>query len=123
VPHTHPSFGVEQQFPEGSIMKSLFKTVALVVVLAAPLASFAQSQQPLTRAEVNAQLVQIERAGYNPAAATDANYPADIQAAEARIANQRDTTGYGSSTNGSSQAGRMAPAATPGRVMPMNDAQ
>lgn len=104
-------------------MKSLFKTVALVVVLAAPLASFAQSQQPLTRAEVNAQLVQIERAGYNPAAATDANYPADIQAAEARIANQRDTTGYGSSTNGSSQAGRMAPAATPGRVMPMNDAQ
>ncbi len=92
-------------------MKSLIKAVALVVVIAAPVASFAQSEQPLTRAEVKAQLVQIEQAGYNPAIATDSTYPADIQAAEARVAAQHDTTGYGSSANGSSQTG--TPTAAP----------
>ncbi|CAB3727869.1 DUF4148 domain-containing protein [Paraburkholderia rhynchosiae] len=96
-------------------MKSLINTIALAVVLAAPLASFAQSEQPLTRAEVKAQLKQIEQAGYNPAAAVDANYPADIQAAEARIAAQNamaqsDSTGYGSTATGSSQTGSAAPA-------------
>ena len=100
-------------------MKSLIKAVALVVVLAAPVAAFAQSEQPLTRAEVKAQLVQIEQAGYNPAIATDATYPADIQAAEARVAAEHDTTGYGSPANGSSQTGATAPAATPVRPMSM----
>jgi len=88
-------------------MKSLIKVVTLAVVFAAPVASFAQAQ-PLTRAQVKAELRQIEQAGYNPAAAVDANYPADIQAAEARIAAQNataqaDVTGYGSSGGGSSQ--------------------
>ncbi|AXF18296.1 DUF4148 domain-containing protein [Paraburkholderia caledonica] len=96
-------------------MKSLIKAVALVVVLAVPVVSFAQSEQPLTRAEVKAQLKQIEQAGYNPAVAVDATYPADIQAAEARIAAQNaiaksDTTGYGSTATGSSQAGAAASA-------------
>ncbi|MFM0730044.1 DUF4148 domain-containing protein [Paraburkholderia sediminicola] len=100
-------------------MKSLIKAAALVVVIAAPVASFAQSEQPLTRAEVRAQLVQIEQAGYNPAVATDSTYPADIQAAEARIAAQHDT-GYGSSANGSSQTGTNAPAATPVQPAPMD---
>ncbi|HYS65108.1 MAG TPA: DUF4148 domain-containing protein [Paraburkholderia sp.] len=99
-------------------MKSLIKAVALAVVLAAPVASFAQSAQPLTRAQVKAELRQIEEAGYNPAVAVDANYPADIQAAEARVAAQNataqaDTTGYGSSANGSSQTGVNAPAVNP----------
>jgi hypothetical protein len=100
-------------------MKSLIKAVALVVVFAAPVASFAQSEQPLTRAEVRAQLIQIEQAGYNPAVATDSTYPADIQAAEARVAAQHDT-GYGSSANGSSQTGTTAPAATPVQPVPMD---
>ncbi|AFT89074.1 DUF4148 domain-containing protein [Paraburkholderia phenoliruptrix] len=96
-------------------MKTLIRAVALAVVLAAPAASFAQSEQPLTRAEVKAQLKQIEQAGYNPATAVDANYPADIQAAEARVAAQNamaqsDTTGYGSTATGSSQTGSGAPA-------------
>lgn len=67
-------------------MKSLMKAIALVVVIAAPVASFAQTEQPLTRAEVKAQLIQIEQAGYNPAASGDSTYPGDIQAAEARVA-------------------------------------
>ncbi|CAH2900094.1 MAG: FIG00464122: hypothetical protein [uncultured Paraburkholderia sp.] len=96
-------------------MKTLIRAVALAVVLAAPVTSFAQSEQPLTRAEVKAQLKQIEEAGYNPATAVDANYPADIQAAEARVAAQNamaqsDTTGYGSTATGSSQTGSGAPA-------------
>jgi len=66
-------------------MKSLIKAVALAAVLAAPLAAFAQaSQQPVTRADVRNDLIRVEHAGYNPATANDANYPADIQAAEQR---------------------------------------
>jgi hypothetical protein len=101
-------------FSEGSIMKSLVKAVALVAVFAAPVASFAQSEQPLTRAEVKAQLKQIEQAGYNPAVATDSTYPADIQAAEARVAAQNNAaTGYGPPTAGSSETGSDVPAGNP----------
>ncbi len=88
-------------------MKSLVKAIALVVVLAAPVVSFAQSEQPVTRAEVKAQLTQLEKAGYNPGKSSDATYPADIQAAEARVAAQ-NATSYGPAVNGSSQSGRSA---------------
>jgi Ni/Co efflux regulator RcnB len=65
-------------------MKSLIQTVVVAAVLAAPVASFAQSNAPVTRAQVRAELVQLEKAGYNPNA-NDANYPANLQAAEARV--------------------------------------
>ncbi|KDB08254.1 Protein of unknown function DUF4148 [Burkholderia sp. lig30] len=91
-------------------MKSLIKAVAVAVVLTAPLASFAQSnQQPLTRAQVRAELVQLEKAGYNP---NDwVNYPENIQAAQAKIAAQNsgaqaDTTGYGADSAAASQSGQ-----------------
>ncbi|MBP0592532.1 DUF4148 domain-containing protein [Paraburkholderia sp. LEh10] len=104
-------------------MKSLIKAVAIAAVLAAPIASFAQSNQPVTRAQVRAELVQLEKAGYNPATAVDSTYPADIQAAEARVQSQNGAvaqapvadTGYGPSTNGSSQSGAAA--------KPLNPAQ
>ena len=88
-------------------MKSLIKAVALAVVLAAPVVSFAQSNQPVTRAEVRAQLVQLEKAGYNPSA-SDEEYPENIQAAQARVDAQQagvQASGFGSSTNGSSASG------------------
>ncbi|WP_322102952.1 DUF4148 domain-containing protein [Paraburkholderia sp. J41] len=98
-----------------------FVQAALVAALvAAPALSFAQAQVqnngPLTRAEVKAQLIQLERAGYNPATADDATYPNEIQAAEARVAQQQgvaqaqapETSGYGPSTSGSSQSGQPA---------------
>ncbi|MGF6760819.1 opacity protein-like surface antigen [Paraburkholderia sp. GAS33] len=104
-------------------MKSLIQAVAIAAILAAPAAAFAQaadtSQQPMTRAEVKNQLIQLEQAGYNPAEANDPNYPADVQAAEQRIQAQNpqvaqqgvaDTTGYGPSTSGSSASGTMQPA-------------
>jgi hypothetical protein len=91
-------------------MTSLIKAVALAAVLAAPVVSFAQSDQPLTRAQVRAELVQLEKAGYNPAASSDTTYPANIQAAEARVAAQNGaTSGMGGVVSGSSSSG--APAA------------
>jgi|SRR5258706_11733715 hypothetical protein len=92
-------------------MKSLIKAVAIAAVLAAPVVSFAQSNQPLTRAQVRAELIQLEKAGYNPATANDYDYPANIQAAEARVAAQNgtaQTSGYGPSASGSSQSGHAA---------------
>jgi hypothetical protein len=86
-------------------MKSLIQAVVVAAVLAVPAVSFAQSsQQPLTRAEVKAQLIQIEKAGYNPATANDYDYPANIQAAEARVAAQHGSS-YGGVANGSSDSG------------------
>jgi hypothetical protein len=88
-------------------MKSLIKAVAIAAVLAAPVISFAQTNEPVTRAQVRNELVQLEKAGYNPATANDYDYPNDIQAAEARVAAQNgNTTGYGSGANGSTQAGQ-----------------
>ncbi|WP_334045420.1 DUF4148 domain-containing protein [Burkholderia cepacia] len=91
-------------------MKSLIKAVALAALVAAPVVSFAQSQQPLTRAQVRAELVQLEKAGYNP---NDwINYPENIQAAQAKIdaaqntGAQADATGYGSNPVGTSQSGQ-----------------
>jgi hypothetical protein len=57
--------------------------------LGAPVLSFAQSNAPLTRAEVRADLVRVEQAGYSPIGASP-YYPADIQAAKAKIAAQDD---------------------------------
>jgi hypothetical protein len=76
-----------------------------------PVASPAQSNRPLTRAEVRAQLVQIEKAGYQPYHGNDTNYPNDVQEAEARINAQQataqaDTSGFGSAPQGKSEAGQ-----------------
>jgi hypothetical protein len=87
-------------------MKSVIKAVALAAIVAAPVVSFAQqSNQPLTRAQVRAELVQLEQAGYRPEV-NDRYYPQDIQAAEARVAEQRgQATGYGPAVGGASQSG------------------
>jgi len=91
-------------------MKSLIKAAVVAAVLAAPVLSFAQSNQPLTRAQVREELVQLHNVGYSPLD-DRTEYPTHIQAAEARIAAQNATTakadnsGYGASTKGSSQAG------------------
>ena len=96
-------------------MKSLVYAVVAASILAAPIASFAQSNsQPVTRAEVRAELVKVEQAGYNPSR-DDVTYPADIQAAEARanpqngaVAAVADTSGYGGSAGGATQSGAIA---------------
>ncbi|MFM0157060.1 MULTISPECIES: DUF4148 domain-containing protein [Paraburkholderia] len=94
-------------------MKSL-RAVVIAAVLATPFASFGQqSNAPVTRAEVRAELVQLEKAGYNPAKRDNATYPADIQAAEARVAARNSATeGVGGVTSGATQSGQRTSATT-----------
>ena len=91
-------------------MKIFCQAFFVAAVLAVPVAAFAQqSNTPVTRAQVRAELVQLEKAGYNPAKRDNA-YPDDIQAAEARVAAQNDaehaaSTGVGGVTGGAAQSG------------------
>ncbi|MGF6598603.1 hypothetical protein P3T23_003320 [Paraburkholderia sp. GAS448] len=108
---------VATTFSKGTIMKALIKAVLIASALSSPTFVFAQAANaPVTRAEVRADLVRVEQAGYRPAA-KDRYYPADIQAAEAKIAAQRQTpeaASVGGVTTGASQAGA---------ALAMNDAQ
>jgi hypothetical protein len=84
--------------------------------IAAPAFAFAQSNGPVTRAEVRADLVAVEQAGYNPALANDPYYPSDIQAAEAKVAAQQGdsvaTHSYGGVPTGASTSGTARHAVT-----------
>lgn len=84
----------------------LVQSLIVAAALAIPaVSSFAQSSQPVTRAEVKAQLVQLEKAGYNPAS-DQTQYPANIQAAQARVNAQNVAdSGFGGAADGSSAAG------------------
>jgi hypothetical protein len=83
-------------------MKAI-KLLAVAALVAAPVLSFAQSAEGVTRAQVRAELVQLEKAGYNPSS-DETQYPANIQAALARI-HSNDTTAYGAVVSGASQSG------------------
>jgi hypothetical protein len=88
-------------------MKAMIYAMLAATVLAAPALSFAQGTNgPVTRAEVRADLVQLEKAGYEPAR-IDPDYPADIQAAEARVhAQSMSGNAYGGvAEDGRSDAG------------------
>lgn len=89
------------------MFKSIIPAVVIASALAAPAFAFAQSSDnaPVTRAEVKAQLAQLEKAGYNPSS-DQINYPQNIQAAQARVnAQNGEATSYGPSTSGSSAMG------------------
>ncbi len=99
------------------------KLALLALTLSAVVSStsiFAQSASaPLTRAQVRADLIRLEQAGYNPSASDDATYPTDIQAAEAKVAaqdapqqaatpqQQKSDSGIGAEMKGTSDAGRI----------------
>jgi hypothetical protein len=90
-------------------MKTTTIGIVSIFALLTPLVSMAQSAQ-ITRAQVQSELVKLEKAGYNPARANDANYPDDLQAAEARIALHATSasmpgSGMGSSTGSIAQSG------------------
>jgi len=81
-------------------------TIALAMAtLGAPVSSFAQASHPLTRAEVLEDLIRVEQAGYNPARGDDPNYPADIQAAQAKAAAQGEAGSTGQDVGGVAQSG------------------
>jgi hypothetical protein len=90
------------------LVKSFIKAVVVATALAAPVAVFAQSNQPVTRAQVRVELAQIEKAGYNPAL-KDNHYPSDLQTAQARVAEQNGSeSGVGGVVSGSSVSGAHA---------------
>ncbi|GAB5096214.1 DUF4148 domain-containing protein [Caballeronia sp. LP006] len=84
----------------------LVQSLIVAAALAIPaVSSFAQTNQPVTRAEVKAQLVQLEKAGYNPTG-DQTQYPANIQAAEARVnAQGNNATDVGGAADGTSASG------------------
>ncbi|WP_213779456.1 DUF4148 domain-containing protein [Caballeronia sp. dw_276] len=82
-------------------MKASICATIAAAVIAIPSFAFAQADTsnngPITRAQVRADLISVEKAGYDPAG-SDINYPADIQAAEARVAASH---AYGGASNDS----------------------
>jgi hypothetical protein len=89
-------------------MKSFTRMVLIAALFAAPVTSFAQSSQPVSRAQVHAELVQLEQAGYDPH--DWIHYPENIQAAQAKVATQNATaqaavSGYGGAADGTSRSG------------------
>jgi hypothetical protein len=90
------------------IMKSLIQSVAVALALVVPVASFAQSNGPVTRAQVRAELVQLEKAGYHVGDGDHTTYPREIQAAEAKVAAQQvaENGGYGGVASVRSDAGK-----------------
>lgn len=85
-------------------------SIGVIVLMMAPALASAQSLNGgLARAEVRAQLVQIEQAGYNPAR-KDLHYPDSIQRAEARLNSSKsalheNTSGYGYPQSTATEAG------------------
>jgi hypothetical protein len=66
-------------------MKIFICAAIAASVLAIPAAASAQqANAPITRAQVRAELLELEQAGYDPSG-SDWNYPDDLQAAEQRV--------------------------------------
>lgn len=87
-------------------MKSRFlASLVIAGTVASPV--FASTDAPaLTRAQVRDELAQLRAVGYDQSRGEDANYPTEIQAAEARLAAQRGDAAYGGVVAaGSSSAG------------------
>ncbi|MDR5882388.1 DUF4148 domain-containing protein [Caballeronia sp. LZ032] len=100
-------------------MKAIATFVVSLAVAVSSSLVFAQDHNaPLTRAQVKAELAQLEQAGYSPATGEEPNYPNDIQAAEAKVAAQRAAAGDAHESYGGSQAGAAAAGSGP-KHMPM----
>ncbi|TCW79519.1 DUF4148 domain-containing protein [Burkholderia sp. SRS-46] len=70
-------------------MKYSIGSLIVAALLTSHAAWAQQSPAPLTRAQVLEELYQLEAAGYDPSAGDEGSYPADIQAAQARVAAQQ----------------------------------
>jgi type II secretory pathway pseudopilin PulG len=105
-------------------MSTRYLGLAIAAAIALPVAGYAQdSSSTVTRAQVRAELVQLESVGYRSGGGNDPHYPADIQAAEAAVASQKSTESNvgsnvggarsGSSASGNRVTGGPAPANAP----------
>ncbi|RAB84779.1 DUF4148 domain-containing protein [Burkholderia multivorans] len=96
-------------------MKSFIYAAVAAAALSASYGAFAQSNPSgqLTREQVRAELVQLERAGYKPEV-SDTQYPRALQTAQERVTNA-DATGYGAQAAPRIHAGRVTAARQEGR--------
>lgn len=67
------------------MFRKLVPAVVFVVCCIAPVFARASDSSQITRAQVNAELAELEKAGYNPATDDNTTYPEKMQAAEARV--------------------------------------
>ncbi|AYQ40112.1 membrane protein [Burkholderia aenigmatica] len=93
-------------------MNTRLISALLVAVSAAVAAPAFASESTVTRAQVRAELTQLQQAGYPLNRATDATYPDDLQAAVTQIhaadaaARTEQASGYGSNGDAATQSGR-----------------
>ncbi|MEX3634487.1 DUF4148 domain-containing protein [Paraburkholderia sp. BR14320] len=76
------------QYAVSPLLSLMIAGAMLMASSASAEAQTVSEPQPhqLTRAEVMHELEELEAAGYNPSMGDDGSYPADIQAAEAKVA-------------------------------------
>ena len=89
----------------------LVQSLIVAALVAVPVVSFAQSQDhSQSRAEVRAELVQLQKAGYTPSS-DNAQYPQNIEAALARVNadNGSATAAYGGVAQSHSGSGSRTP--------------
>jgi hypothetical protein len=100
------------------MMKMLFIAATLFSTALVATTAQAQTGEPLTRAQVRSELVELTHAGYSPAS-EDASYPSSIQSAEARVAvhdgANASGSGYGPSIAGTRQSGGSAGTGSQGK--------
>ena len=90
-------------------MNTRHLALVIAAAIAFPVAGYAQeSSSTVTRAQVRAELVQLEGVGYWPGRANDPHYPADIQAAEAAVASQKGAEPNVGSSVGGAPSGSFA---------------
>ncbi|HHL4082281.1 MULTISPECIES: DUF4148 domain-containing protein [Burkholderia] len=93
-------------------MKTQLIAALLVAVSSAVAAPAFANEAAVTRAQVRAELAQLQQAGYPLNRATDATYPNDLQAALTQIhaddavAANAPAAGYGSNGDAATQSGR-----------------
>ena len=86
---------------------SLMQAIVIAAAATAPVVSFAQANALVTRAQVKSEIAQLERSGYSPAG-SNVDYPAQLQAAQARTGNKTasaTTTAYGGTMAGATEVG------------------
>jgi hypothetical protein len=66
-------------------LKAFSRTIVIALVLPLPAFAFPQSNGPFSRAQVRAELVELQQNGYDLSKGADTAYPLEIQAAEARV--------------------------------------
>ncbi|CAG2272626.1 MULTISPECIES: DUF4148 domain-containing protein [Burkholderia] len=93
-------------------MKTQLIAALLVAVSSAVAAPAFANEAAVTRAQVRAELAQLQHVGYPLNRATDATYPNDLQAALTQIhaddavAANAQAAGYGSNGDTATQSGR-----------------